>query len=69
MRFIRTFLVRLYMDTDAPDRLCGELRPVETRGTYPFKNEYSLTELLLRLSIENANSERSSLSELLRNTE
>ena len=52
MRFIRTILVRLYVDTDTPDRLCGELRSVEEQTTFTFKNEAGLGELLHRLSCQ-----------------
>ena len=50
MRFVQTFLLRIYVDTQSPDRLCGDLRPIDKRETYPFKNETGLMELLQQLS-------------------
>lgn len=69
MRFVQTFLLRLYVDTQSPDRLCGELRPVEKRETYPFKNEISLKELLQRLSIPSDESDQASSVESIPNRE
>jgi hypothetical protein len=51
MRHIRTFLLRLYVDPDVPDRLCGDLRPLETREVCPFKDETGLVKLLQKLSV------------------
>jgi hypothetical protein len=69
MRFVQTFLLRLYVDTQTPDRLCGELRPVEKRETYPFKNETSLMELLRQLSKPSDESDQASSVESLPNRE
>jgi len=69
MRFVQTFLLRLYVDTQSPDRLCGELRPVEKMETYPFKNETSLMELLQQLSVPSDDSDQTSSVESLPNRE
>jgi hypothetical protein len=50
MRFIRTFLIRLYVDPEIPGQLCGDLRSIEEQGAIPFKDGYGLNELLRQLS-------------------
>jgi hypothetical protein len=49
MRSIKTFILHLYVDPDVPDRLCGDVRPLEERAVCPFKNQTELEELLRRL--------------------
>ncbi len=49
MRAIKTFILHLYVDPEAPERLCGNLRPLEEPESYPFKNKTQLEELLYRL--------------------
>jgi len=51
MRFIKTFVLHIYIDPDAPDRLCGDLRPLETREVYPFKDQTGLMKLLQKMSV------------------
>ncbi len=69
MRFVQTFLLRIYVDPQFPSRLCGELRPIEKREIYPFKNETSLMELLQQLSISSDKSDQSGSIESLPNRE
>lgn len=69
MRFVQTFLLRLYVDTQFPDRLCGDLRPVEKRETFPFKNETGLMELLQQLSNQSKESDPTSSVDSLQNRE
>jgi hypothetical protein len=49
MRFIQTFLVHLYVDSEAPGRVCGSVRPLEGPESYPFKNPVEFEALLCRL--------------------
>jgi hypothetical protein len=49
MRFIKTFILRLYIDPEMPEQLCGEVHPVEETGNHPFKNRTEFEELLQRL--------------------
>jgi hypothetical protein len=49
MRAIKTFVLHLYIDPDAPERLCGDVRLLEGRGNFSFKNQVELEELLHRL--------------------
>jgi hypothetical protein len=46
MRLIKTYLLRLYTDTDAVERICGDIRPLDEDQSYPFKN---IDDLLARL--------------------
>ncbi len=46
MRFTKTFLLHLYMDSDAPERICGDLRPLEDSERYSFKDFKELQELI-----------------------
>jgi hypothetical protein len=50
VRFIKTFVLHIYVDPDAPERLCGDARPLDEPETYPFKNLVELEELLRRLT-------------------
>jgi hypothetical protein len=49
MRFIKTFILHLYVDSDAPERLCGDIRPLDEAESYPFKNQIEFEQLLRRL--------------------
>ena len=49
MRYIKTIVMHLYVDPAVPERLCGDMRPVEAPENYPFKNHVELEELLRRL--------------------
>jgi hypothetical protein len=46
MRFIKTFVLHLYVDLDTPERLCGNLHPLEKPASYLFKNQTELVKLL-----------------------
>ena len=49
MRYIKTIVLHLYVDPAVPERLCGDMRPVEAPENYPFKNHVELEDLLRRL--------------------
>lgn len=53
MREIRTFILRLLIDTDSPQTLRGVLRAVAQDEEYSFNSEQSLRALLHRLSQTN----------------
>jgi hypothetical protein len=38
MRLIKTYLLRIYADTEVTQRICGDIRPVDEKHSYPFKN-------------------------------
>jgi hypothetical protein len=46
MRSIKTFVMHLYVDPDAPERLCGDVRLLEDMESHPFKNLRDLDALL-----------------------
>jgi hypothetical protein len=50
MRLIKTFVLRLYVDSDAPERICGDLQPLPKPKTFPFMNEDGLSILLRQLA-------------------
>jgi hypothetical protein len=54
MRLIKTYLLRLYADTDASERICGDIRPLDEDQSYPFKNmddlAFHLHQLVLKPS-------------------
>ena len=49
MRSLISFVLRMYIDSDVPERLCGELRPLGGTQFYPFKNENEFEALLRQL--------------------
>jgi hypothetical protein len=46
MRFIRTFILRLYTDPEMREKICGDVQALPGCKPHPFKN---YTELLDRL--------------------
>lgn len=46
MRFVKTFVLRLFVDSNAPERVCGDVRFLEERMSHPFKNVGELEDLL-----------------------
>jgi|WetSurMetagenome_2_1015567.scaffolds.fasta_scaffold1024054_1 hypothetical protein len=61
MRFIKTFIIHLYIDVDVPRQLCGNLNPLPGRKVFPFQNQAELSMLLqqfVRLSMEKARSDQ-----------
>ena len=46
MRLIKTFVLHLYVDTEASERLCGDLQAMPDRKSLAFKNQ---AELITRL--------------------
>jgi hypothetical protein len=59
MRYIRTFLVHLYIDTETPRRVCGKLQALPDRKSYLFKSETALVDALIQLAQEPAQLPRS----------
>jgi hypothetical protein len=59
MRFIKTFVLRLYIDSTAPERLCGDVRPLDDGKSYPFKDGAGFVLVLNRLVGKALNSETS----------
>lgn len=49
MRSIKSFVLHIYIDPDAPERLCGDLRPLDGTQIYPFMNENEFEALLHQL--------------------
>jgi hypothetical protein len=47
MRPIKTFILRLVYDPEAPERLCGEINALPDKKTRSFKNQAELVALLL----------------------
>jgi len=62
MRFIKTFILRLYIDPELPEQLCGDLHPVEEAGNHPFKNRTEFEELLQQLIRKRPTSKKGSSS-------
>lgn len=55
MRFIKSFMLHLYVDSDDPERHCGDLQAVSDRKSQLFKNQSELISLLqesIRLSFD-----------------
>lgn len=50
MRLIKTFILRLNIDSEAPERLCGDVQALPKLETFLYKNEVDLTVLLHRLA-------------------
>jgi hypothetical protein len=50
MRIIKTFILRLVIDTEVPDQMCGDLSLVEGRIKFTFKSQALLEELLHNLT-------------------
>ena len=46
MRFIKTFVLHLYIDLEADDRLYGDLKALADRKVSPFKSVSELVALL-----------------------
>jgi hypothetical protein len=46
MRLVKTFVLHVYVDSDDPERLCGELQRLPDRKNYPFKTYAELLGLL-----------------------
>lgn len=49
MRFIKSFILRLYKDSDEPDLLCGNLQIPSSQEIFSFKSEAALIKLLHQL--------------------
>jgi hypothetical protein len=51
MRFITTIILRLYVDPDVPDLLCGNMQLPSSQDIFSFKNEADLIALLHQLGV------------------
>lgn len=49
MRLIKTFILRLYTDPEQREQICGDLRALPGKNTFPFKNKSEFLNLLYRL--------------------
>jgi hypothetical protein len=47
MRSIQTFILHLYVDPEAPERLCGDLNALPEGKAHSFRNQAELIGLLL----------------------
>jgi hypothetical protein len=52
MRLIKTFILRLYTDTELREQTCGDLQALPERKTFPFKNNAEFLDLLHCLTNE-----------------
>lgn len=50
MRHIKTFILRLYTDTELRETTCGDLQALPGRKTFPFKNNVELLNRLHQLA-------------------
>lgn len=50
MRLIKTYILRLNIDSEVPERLCGDVQALPKLETFLYKNEVDLTVLLHRLA-------------------
>lgn len=50
MRLIKTFILRLNIDNEQPDRICGALQALPASNTYSFRNSEQLLQLLKHLA-------------------
>ncbi len=62
MRTIKTIILRLYLDSDAPGRLCGDLQIQPDRKTVYFQNEAGLVDLLHQLAVPKTSTSQISLA-------
>jgi hypothetical protein len=49
MRTLKTMILRLYLDSEAPERICGDLMVTPDRKTFHFQDEAGLMTFLHRL--------------------
>jgi len=59
MRSIKTYLLRLYTDTDVAERICGDIRPLAEDQIYSFKNIEELVSRLYQWLLKTAPDTRS----------
>jgi hypothetical protein len=52
MRLIKTFILRLYVDLEMREQICGDLQALPGRKTFPFKNNVELLNRLNQLANE-----------------
>jgi hypothetical protein len=51
MRIVKSFILRLYIDSDVPDLMCGDVQIPSSQEVFSFKNEVALIKLLHQLGI------------------
>ena len=54
MRALKTFILRLYTDTDLQNQFCGDIQTLQKSNPYPFKNKTELLHLIQNLADEKA---------------
>jgi hypothetical protein len=54
MRQLKTFILRLYTDTELREQICGDLQALPGRKTFLFKNNVELLHRLHQLINEEA---------------
>jgi hypothetical protein len=52
MHTLQTFILRLFIDLDALDRLCGSVQAITEKESHPFTSEEKLVALLRLLILE-----------------
>lgn len=52
MRLIKTFILRLYTDSELQETTCGDLQALPGHKTFPFKNNVELLNRLHQLANE-----------------
>jgi hypothetical protein len=52
MRFMKTFVMHLYIDLDATDQLCGNLKALPDSKVFSFKNQSELILLLQKYIVQ-----------------
>ena len=52
MRTIKTIILRLYLDSEVSDRLCGDMQTQPERKVIYFQNEEGLVKLLRKIAAQ-----------------
>ena len=52
MRLVKTFILRLYIDLELEEQICGDLQALPGHKTFPFKNKMELLNLIHQLANE-----------------
>ena len=52
MRLVKTFILRLYIDLELEEQICGDLQALPRRKPFPFKSNRELLDLIYRLANE-----------------
>lgn len=52
MRLIKTYLLHLYADSDASERICGDVQSLDEKRRYSFKNLDEFSMLMRQLVVK-----------------